>query len=401
MLHLSSFLIAIDTLDEEPHVARYYRRLASFAAGHPLRSAGIGRSDPLDSVHPTRCRAPSPLRLRADAAGSVRTAVVVWSGGGPIGIELAARHPERVSRSSSATPSGLAAAADYPDGIAPEIIDCSSGTIPIPMRNGISAAPTTWPFRSEHGEQRPVPRVDAAASRRSASPASAGSYLTMTSGADVRDLLPQIQVPTLVLHRTGYRFTPPALGRYLAEHIPGATWRGAGPRPDHVVCRPGPAVDEIEEFLTGHRHGSADRVSRPCCSPTSSTRRNARRDGRPAWRGELDAHDAIVRAELDRFGGREVNTTGDGFVAKFDVPTAAVRGTLAIVRSAQAAGFSLRAGVHTGECERRGDDLAGLAVHIAAVSAAMPARRRSWSPARSATSSRAPAWSWNHVASTS
>jgi class 3 adenylate cyclase len=88
--------------------------------------------------------------------------------------------------------------------------------------------------------------------------------------------------------------------------------------------------------------------------------------GDTAWRNALDAHDAIVRAQLSRFGGREVNTTGDGFVATFDAPTAAVRAALAIIDATTAAGFSLRAGVHTGECERRGDDLAGLAVHIAA-----------------------------------
>jgi class 3 adenylate cyclase len=88
--------------------------------------------------------------------------------------------------------------------------------------------------------------------------------------------------------------------------------------------------------------------------------------GDDAWRGELDAHDAIVRAQLGRHGGREVNTTGDGFVATFDAPTAAVRAALAILDATRVAGFAVRAGVHTGECERRGDDLAGLAVHIAA-----------------------------------
>jgi class 3 adenylate cyclase len=88
--------------------------------------------------------------------------------------------------------------------------------------------------------------------------------------------------------------------------------------------------------------------------------------GDAAWRRELDAHDAVVRAQLGRLGGREVNTTGDGFVATFEAPTSAVRAAIAIIEAARVAGFSVRAGIHTGECERRGDDLAGLAVHIAA-----------------------------------
>jgi class 3 adenylate cyclase len=126
-------------------------------------------------------------------------------------------------------------------------------------------------------------------------------------------------------------------------------------------------LDEIEEFLTGTRHGSADRVlTTVLFTDIVNSTTLAAEVGDVAWRNQLDAHDAIVRAQISRFGGREVNTTGDGFVAMFDAPTSAVRGALAIIDATKAAGISVRAGVHTGECERRGDDLAGLAVHIAA-----------------------------------
>ena len=371
VLHLSSFLLAIDTLDEEPHVARYYRRLASFARVIHYDPRGIGRSDPLDSVHPnTVTTAVDDALAVLDAAGSERAAVVVWSGGGPIGIELAARHPDRVSALVLGdTYARLAAADDYPDGVTPEIIELFLRDNPDPDAEwSIGGSDDMMLFAPTMANNVRFRDWMQRTSRRSASPASARSYLTMTSRADVRDLLPQIQVPTLVLHRTRNRFTPPALGRYLAEHIPGATLVMV-PGRDQITwsADQDPLLDEIEEFLTGHRHGSADRVLTTVLFTdiVDSTQRAAGM-GDSAWRGELDAHDAIVRAELDRFGGREVNTTGDGFVAAFDVPTAAVRGALAIVRSAQAAGFSLRAGVHTGECERRGDDLAGLAVHIAA-----------------------------------
>ena len=210
-------------------------------------------------------------------------------------------------------------------------------TIPIPTRSGPSTAPTTsccslraWPTTSGSGSGCN------ATSRRGASPASA----RVVPDHDERvptsaTCLPQIQVPTLVLHRRDNQFTPPA-PRPLPRraHPRRHVGDGARTRPDHVVrrCRTrcstrsrssSPAIATVPRTA----------CSRRCCSRTSWTRPNARPGmGDSAWRGELDAHDAIVRAELDRFGGREVNTTGDGFVAAFDSPTAAVRGALAIVR---------------------------------------------------------------------
>ena len=243
---------------------RYYRRLASFSRVIHFDPRGIGRSDPLDSAHPNTVTTRSNDAVAVlDAAGSERAAVVVWSGGGPIGIEFAARYPERVSALVLGdTYARLAAAADYPDGVAPEIIELFVRDNPDPdVEWSVGGADDIVLFAPTLANNVRYREWMQRTSRRSASPASARSYLTMTSGADVRDLLSQIQVPTLVLHRTRNRFTPPALGRYLAEHIPGAKLvDGAGTRPDRVVRRPGSLLDEIEEFLTGHRHGSADRV---------------------------------------------------------------------------------------------------------------------------------------------
>src|SRR6185295_3123241 len=125
-------------------------------------------------------------------------------------------------------------------------------------------------------------------------------------------------------------------------------------------------VDEVEEFLTGRRSGTVDRVLATVLFTdiVDSTGRAAAL-GDQKWRALLDAHDAIVRAELARHGGREVNTTGDGFVGAFDSPTQAVRAGQAMVDAAARQGVAIRIGLHTGECERRGDDLAGLTVHIA------------------------------------
>jgi class 3 adenylate cyclase len=206
------------------------------------------------------------------------------------------------------------------------------------------------------------------ASRRAASPANARAYLALTVGADVRDRLSEVRVRTLVLHAQHNRFVPRRLGRYVASHIDDARLVIV-PGADHVpwTASSDDVLDEIEEFLTGHRHGSADRVlTTVLFTDLVESTRHAAELGDAAWRGELDAHDAIVRAQLGRFGGREVNTTGDGFVATFDTPTGAVRAATAIIDAAHVSGFTVRAGIHTGECERRGDDLAGLAVHIAA-----------------------------------
>jgi class 3 adenylate cyclase len=187
----------------------------------------------------------------------------------------------------------------------------------------------------------------------------------LTTGADVRHLLPEITVPTLVIARTGDRFILPRHGRYIADHIPGARYVEL-PGADHLPFAgdADAAADEIEEFVTGRRSGSADRILATFLfSDIVDSTRRAAEIGDAAWHAELDAHDAAVRGELARFGGREVNTTGDGFVALFDRPTSALECARAI---ASTAGVRVRLGVHSGECERRGDDIAGLAVHITA-----------------------------------
>jgi class 3 adenylate cyclase len=190
----------------------------------------------------------------------------------------------------------------------------------------------------------------------------------MTIYADVRDRLARIATPTLVIHRAGNRFIPVELGRYLAEHITGARYVEL-PGSDHSPwTKSGDEIlDEIEEFLTGQRTSTGERVLATVIFTdiVDSTGRAAALGDR-AWRAFLDAHDAIVRAELQRYGGREVNTTGDGFFGAFDSPTQAARCARSIVTAAADNNIAVRVGVHTGECERRGDDLAGLTVHIAA-----------------------------------
>jgi class 3 adenylate cyclase len=210
----------------------------------------------------------------------------------------------------------------------------------------------------------------------SASPGAATALLRMVADIDVRHILPSIHVPTLVLHRSGDEFVPLAEGRYLAERIPGARFVEL-PGSDHLyfVGDTGPLLDEVEVFLTGqHAPHDADRLlATVLFTDIVDSTRHAAEIGDRRWRDLLDNHDALVRRQIERFRGRTVKGTGDGVLATFDGPARAIRCACAIVEGARQLGVELRAGLHTGECEVRGDDLGGIAVHIGARVAAMAA----------------------------
>ncbi len=192
--------------------------------------------------------------------------------------------------------------------------------------------------------------------------------------SDVRDKLPRITAPTLILHRKDSPFVRFAHGRYLAEHIGGSRYvELPGADALHWVGDTGPLLDEIEEFITGVRSGfDAERVLTTIVFTdiVGSTERAAEL-GDVRWHDLLDNHDNIVRHQLERFRGREVNTAGDGFVATFTSPSVALDCADAIVDAVRPLGIEVRAGVHAGEVEVRGADIAGMAVHIGARVAAL------------------------------
>ena len=186
---------------------------------------------------------------------------------------------------------------------------------------------------------------------------------------DVRALLPTVRVPTLVVHHTDDPMIPPELGRYVADHISGAKYvELPGRNIFHVVEPWRESFQEIAQFLTGHQPDVADdRVLATVLFTdiVDSTRRAAEIGDRD-WHALLDAHDAVVRSQLARFRGREVNTAGDGFLAMFDGPQRAIRCAMSIRDAVRSLGIQVRAGLHTGECEVRGDDIGGIGVHIGA-----------------------------------
>jgi class 3 adenylate cyclase len=205
--------------------------------------------------------------------------------------------------------------------------------------------------------------------RLAGSPRTAAHMMSLVVGMDVRAVLPTVRVPTLVVQHADDVIVPPAKGKYIAEHIPGAKYVELLGRNWHHFVEPWrESFQEIAEFLTGQQAEVADdRVLATVLFTdiVDSTRRAAEMGDRD-WHALLDAHDAIVRAQLTRFRGREVNTSGDGFLAMFDGPQRAIRCATSIRDAVQSLGIQVRAGLHTGECEVRGDDIGGIAVHIGA-----------------------------------
>ncbi len=205
--------------------------------------------------------------------------------------------------------------------------------------------------------------------RLAASPGTLALMTPLVAEVNVRAVLPTVRVPTLVVHHTDDPFILPAWGKYVADHISGAKYVGLPGRNMYHFVEPWrESFQEIHEFLTGHQPEVVDdRVLATVLFTdiVDSTRRAAEIGDRD-WHALLDAHDAVVRAQLARFRGREVNTSGDGFLAMFDGPQRAIRCAMSIRDAVQPLGIEVRAGLHTGECEVRGQDISGIGVHIGA-----------------------------------
>jgi len=206
--------------------------------------------------------------------------------------------------------------------------------------------------------------------RLAASPQTVAVVAQLVSELDIRAVLPTIRVPTLVAHHADDPLLPPQKGKDVAHHIPAAKYVELPGRNMYHFVEPEwrASFQEIAQFLTGQQPEVAeDRVLATVLFTdiVDSTRRAAEIGDRD-WHALLDAHDAVVRSQLARFRGREVNTSGDGFLAMFDGPQRAIRCAMAIRDAVQALGIQVRAGLHTGECEVRGDDIGGIGVHIGA-----------------------------------
>ena len=339
---------------EEPRMAAFLTRLASFSRLIVFDKRGTGLSDPVPIADPPTLEVyASDIAAVMDAAGSRRAALLGLAEGTTVVMLYAASFPTRTSAlvlfNAFAQPTlspSFAEARDRDwgkgrgfDVIAPSV--------------ALDQEFLKWAGRFE---------------RLAASPGTAAVMRRLFSSVDLRPILPTLRTPTLVLHRAGDRVVGIEHGRYLATHIAGASFVEL-PGDDHLfqtgdIDAP---LDEIEEFLTGVRRGpDVDRVLTTIMfTDIVASTKEATRLGDRRWRDLLDRYDSMVDRQLTRFRGRQVKTTGDGTLAMFDGPARAIQCATAIRDAVRALGLRIRVGVHTGEVDLRGQDIAGLAVVVA------------------------------------
>jgi pimeloyl-ACP methyl ester carboxylesterase len=362
----------IEVMWEEPSIARFLTRLSSFARLILFDKRGTGLSDRVpDSDLPILEVRMDDVRAVMDQVGSERAALLGISEAGSMCALFAATYPERTSALIMAgSYARRTQAPGYPWGPSEAAIQ---GLIEEFQRDwgGPVGIETRAPSMAQDERFR---QWWCRFLRMGATRSGIVALTRMNAKIDIRHVLPAIRVPTLLLHATNDRAVDIGGCRYMAEQIPGAKLVEL-PGPDHApfLSDADLVLDEIEEFLTGIRHGAeADRVLATVLFTdiVGATDRAARLGDR-RWHDLLDSHNAVVRRELARFRGREVKTAGDGFLATFDGPARAVRCACAILDGVHAIGLDVRTGLHTGECEVMGDDIGGIAVHIGARVAAL------------------------------
>ncbi|MDQ1381014.1 MAG: hypothetical protein QOJ71_1733 [Actinomycetota bacterium] len=375
--------IPVDTMEDEPRLARCMSRLNSLGRLIRFDRRGIGLSDPVSpSSPPTLEQWVDDAIAVLDAVGSERAVVLASAEASPVGLLIAATRPERVE--SLVVVNAYARAlrdVDYPIGLLASVVDeaLETSTALIKPEPDLDWVYTAAPSAAHDPQFR---QWWEETGRRGASPATARALLRVALESDVRATLPLIQVPTLVAHLRDESVIRVAVGRYVADHIPGATWAEIAGADDYWwASDSAPLVlDEIEEFVTGARsHALTNRfLSTILFTDIVASTEHLATSGDKRWREMLDRFDVTVRRQLRRFGGVEVNTTGDGFVATFDGPARAVACAGAIRDGSRQLGLEVRTGVHTGEVERRGNDIAGMGVHIAARIAALAEPSTVW-----------------------
>jgi pimeloyl-ACP methyl ester carboxylesterase len=375
LVYVPGWVSHVELAWEEPTLARFLRRLASFSRLIMFDKRGTGLSDrvPNDKL-PTLEERIDDLRAVMDAVDSERAAIFGFSEGGNLSAFFAATYPERTKALVLfGTFAKRIWSSDYPWAPKPEDRERESETL---EREWGELMDLEYYVPSKAGDQ-PFLRRLATYFRRSASPGAAVALLRMNTQLDIRHILPTIRVPTLVIHRKGDCDANVEEGRWIAKQIPNARFVELSGE-DHLpwVGHQDAVIDEVQEFLTGARAiPEPNRVLATVLFTdiVGSTERAAVMGDR-AWQELLDSHHALVRKELAQFRGREIKTVGDAFIATFDGPARAMRCACAIRDSVGSIGVEIRAGLHTGEIEITDHDIGGIGVHIAAriMSAAQP-----------------------------
>jgi class 3 adenylate cyclase len=365
LVWIPPWISQVEYLWSEESLTRVMERLTRFARVITFDRRGAGLSDPLSGA-PTLEEQMDDVLAVMDAAGSQRAAIAGTLEGGPMATLFAATHPDRVSalvlyatfaRATWAPGYEWAWPAEERQRAMDEAVDhWGEGLVAGSVAPSLTNSPEfmEWAGRLE---------------RLAASPSTIKRIFDLIGKFDVRDVLPSIRVPTLVLHRRDDSFIKIEHSRYMAERIPGAQLvELAGGDNMFSIGDSEALLGEIEEFLTGERQeAEPDRMlATVLFTDICESTRHAAAMGDRSWRFMLERHDALFRRALDRHRGREVKRTGDGFLATFDGPARAIRCAADVADSVGSIGLQVRAGLHTGELEVMDGDLGGLAVHIAA-----------------------------------
>jgi class 3 adenylate cyclase len=362
LVYVPGLVSNVELFHEIPGYTEFFRRLGRFARVVIIDKRGQGLSDRIAGAPTLEQRADDLLAVM-DAVGMQRVALLGNSEGAALVAYFAATYPEKTSHLViMAGMPKFAKSSDYPWGATAEGADFMAkawGT----GRVFRYLAPHTM---NDGHQLATLARYE----RQSCSPGNFRSLLDLNMHLDVRPLLPQITVPTLVLHRTTDQAVPIEAARYMAQAIPGAMLveQNSG---DHLIFNGDylALCAEIEEFVTGERQSLSvafDRVlATVLFTDIVESTSQAVRLGDAAWRAKLDAHDRIARRLVEQYRGRLIKTTGDGLLATFDGPGRAIRCALGMEPALARLQLSVRAGLHTGEVEERGDDIGGIAVHTA------------------------------------
>ena len=364
LLWIPPWISQVEYLWSEPTLERVMTRLKTFARVITFDRRGSGLSDPLSGA-PTLEDQMDDVLAVLDAAGSERAAVCGTLEGGPLAALFAATFPERTTALVLyATFARATWAPGYEWAWAPELREAHQREALERWGEGHVAGGVAPSQTADPSFMEWAGRLE----RLAASPRTIERIFDLIGKVDVRDVLPSIRVPTLVMHRSGDTFIKVEHSRYIASRVPGARYvELEGDENMFSLGDTEALLGEVEEFLTGTRHErEPDRMLATVMFTDicDSTRRAAEMGDR-GWRFLLERHDALFRQALERHRGREVKRTGDGFLATFDGPARAIRCAASVAEAMGSLGLEVRAGLHTGELEVMDGDLGGLAVHIA------------------------------------
>jgi class 3 adenylate cyclase len=362
LVFVSNWITNCEIFPELPSIRGWVEAMTSLGRLIFFDQPGTGASDPVTpGALPTMEQWSDSITAVLDDLRSRQAVLIAIDGAFAPAALFAATHPSRTT--------ALVALEAYADPLA----ERAGG---ISLEEGTAAFVALWGTGESQRAVNPdmpwneeIRAAWARLERLTSSPNTVALMQPLLAELNVRAVLPTIRVPTLVLQHTGDQFIPPTQGKFVADHIPGAKYVELARRNMYHFVEPWrDSFQQIAKFLTGHQAEVADDrvLATVLFTDIVDSTRRAAEIGDRNWHALLDAHDAVVRSQLARFRGREVNNSGDGFLAMFDGPQRAIRCAMAIRDAVRSLGIQVRAGLHTGECEVRGDDIGGIAVHIGA-----------------------------------